>query len=156
IAVSGAILMVLWPTSYELSLGSTLSLSCFLVALALRHALDNQWFVAGLALGLLALFEPIAVGLMPLVLYVVWYFQRHFPIGDVLKRAAFFLVPFGLAVAFRWTVYRNLEALVDNSAASHLFGIFRGHGVGWLFSHELAGQTISVLFFAIGAVAAFF
>lgn len=156
VAASATILVILWPTSYELSLGSTLVVSCFLVALLLHHALENQWFVAGIALGLLAIYEPLAAGLMPLALYIFWYFQRHFPLSDVCKRALFFLVPFALAVFWRWTLYEHLSTVLFSSAGNHLLGIVQGRGVGWLFSHEMAGQTIAVLFFLIGAIAALF
>jgi hypothetical protein len=156
VATSATILIVLWPTCYELSLGSTMAMSCFLVALAVRHALDNQWFIGGLGLGGLALVEPMAIGLLPLILYVFWYFQRHFPMLDVAKRAAFFLVPVGLAVAWRLPAYRNLGAVIHGSALMQVLGVFHGAGITWIFSHDLAGQTISLVFFAIGAVAALF
>jgi hypothetical protein len=156
VATAAAVLIVLWPTSYELSLGSTMAMSCFFVALAVRHALDNQWFIGGLGLGGLALVEPMAIGLLPLILYIFWYFQRHFPIADAAKRAAFFLVPFGLAVFWRLSVYRDLGTTIHSSALMQLFSVFHGAGVGWVFSRELAGQTISLLFFAIGAVSALF
>lgn len=43
--------VLLWPTSYELSLGSSLTLACFLGAFSLREALEQKWWAAGLAGG---------------------------------------------------------------------------------------------------------
>lgn len=98
IASNATILVVLWPTTYELSLGSTLAMTCFLLALCVRHALDNRWLVVGLALGMLALLDPVAIGILPLLLYMFWYYQRHFPLGQLGKNTLYFLVPVGIAM----------------------------------------------------------
>jgi hypothetical protein len=153
-SVTAVILVLLWPTSYELSLGSALSLTCCLATLVVRHALDNEWFIGGIGLGILALVDPLAAGLLPLLLFLFWYFQRHLPAKEMVQKFLFFIVPVGLAIAWRHTTYAHLNDWVEGSA---LLAVFRSRGhatLDWSFSSGLAGQTVAALFFITGAVAA--
>ncbi len=55
VATTATILALIWPTSFEMSVGSLFGMSSWLVVLAIRQGLSNQWLVVGIALGLLAL-----------------------------------------------------------------------------------------------------
>lgn len=155
--VSGAtaILIVIWPTSYEMSLGSSMALVCWLVMLALRHAMEDKWLIGGVALGVLALADPVAVGLFPLLAYIFWYFQRHFPWSSRLLKGGCFLIPFALAIAWRWADYKTISGVISHSAAFSLVTFSKSTGgVGWLWSQAFAGQTITAIIFATGMAAA--
>lgn len=156
IATGGAVLAVLWPTSYEMSMGSYFAVPCFLAALTVREALDNRWLMAGVALGLLALVEPCAILLVPLLIYVFWYFQNHFPIAVMARELVMFLLPLGLAIAWRSFAYRNLGQVLADSALLNLFTVkTRGESMlRWTFSHSYLGQTVTILFFTLGAILA--
>jgi len=155
VALGTVVLAILWPTSYELSLGSTFSMSCFLVTLVVRHALDNQWLLGGIGMGALSLVEPMALGLLPLILYLFWYFQRNFPAGDVVKRACFFLIPFALALLWRFRAYSEFIEMAKTSAFFSLFSAaMQKQPLDWTFSHTLAGQTLTAIFFGTGAIIA--
>lgn len=157
VASAATILVILWPTSYELSLGSSFTLSCFLATLAIRGALDNQWLFSGLALAVLGLAEPLVVGLLPIILFIFWYFQRHFRGPQMLRRGALFLTPLVIAMAWAYQNLMTIHAQVVDSALLNLYqGLVSGKGLGWTFSRSYAGQTLSIIFFTIGAVAAFF
>jgi hypothetical protein len=153
-AVSAVILVLLWPTSYELSLGSALSLTSLLAVFAVRHSLDSEWLLAGVGLALLALVDPIAAGLAPLMIYMFWYFQRGFPLQELAKKLFLFALPVGVAMAWRHPVYFHLKGWMEGSA---LFTLFKGGAwktFDWTLSRTLAGQTITIVFFITGALAA--
>jgi len=155
IAVNTAILAVLWPTSYELSLGATLAMTCLFSTLAVRHALDDRWLLGGLATGALAFVEPLAVGLLPLLLYFFWYFHRQYPATEMAKRLAFFLVPVVIAIGIQWRVYAELGMVLRNSAlVSLMTGFQSGNQYSWAFSKAFAGQTITAIIFIGGGAGA--
>lgn len=154
VAAAAAVLMILWPTSYELSLGAGLAMSCYLITACLKYALDNHWLYVGFLLGALALVEPVAMGLVPLMLYLFWYFQRHFQTSQVIKKAIFFLVPVLIAIFWRWDMYRSLGSVISHSALLNLFTTaVRGSTFSWTFGNSVIGQTVTILFLAAGAVA---
>ncbi len=155
VASGAGILAVLWMTSYELSLGSNLSLSCFLTTLLFRAAIDNQWIFTGAALGLLALNDRIALGLLPVLLYLFWHFQRFEPAKEVLKKGLIFLLPILFAVVLRWSFYKDIALFVQGSALVNLMSAFKtGSFMTWPLSQNNLGQTISWVVFLAGAIAA--
>ena len=126
VAEGAAILMILWPTSYEMSVGSSLSLMAYLTTLILREAIDNRWLIAGVAIGILMLMDPLAIGLVPILLYIFWYYQRHFQLLQVIKRTCFFLIPFGIAIGMRWGAYSSLGQIFSDSALFNVISAARG------------------------------
>jgi hypothetical protein len=153
-AATSTIFVLLWPTTYQLSLGSTLAMTCCLVALSIRHALDNRWLVTGFSMAGLALMDPLVLGLMPLILYLFWYFQRHFPVYHVVRRSIYFLVPAGLAIGWRFHSYSHLGQVIHESALFNAVGAFRGMFAAGGVSWPLVAQLGALVFFAAGAVAA--
>lgn len=154
-ASAATILIVLWPTTYELSLGSTFAMTCFLLALCMRHALDNRWLVVGFAVGALALLEPLAIGVLPILLYMFWYYQRHYPLGQLGRNTLYFLVPVGIAMGWRLNTYSHLWPVFSSSALFNVISATKSVGPSWTFSQSYVGQTIALVFFGLGAVAAF-
>ncbi len=152
VAVSTAIFALLWVTSYELSLGSYQSLTCLLVVLVVRHALDNTWLIGGLALGLLAVTDLIAVGLIPLLLILFWHYQRHEPSSEVLKKIAFFTIPLALALVLSYQSIPSFNTQYHASALATLVGFISRGEWGALFSQASLGQTISVIIFFAGMI----
>ncbi len=155
VATITPILVVLWPTSYEMSLGSTLSLTCYLVTLAIRAALDDKWYFVGIAVGLLAGVDPIGVGLIPLLLFMFWYFQRHFQWQQVVKKAAFVLIPSVVGFVISRQMYAHLDQIISGSAMLNLTAsVSHGQKLGWTLSDSFAGQTITAILFIGGAITA--
>jgi hypothetical protein len=154
IAAATPILVVLWPTSYELSAGSSLAMSCWLLTLAIRSSMDNRWLVGGLALGGLALTEPLAAGLLPLMIYLFWFFQRDQPVALVARGTFFFLIPMAIAIYWSLPIYRNVPHLLYHSAAINLFTSWREGHLSWALSRSYLGQTITAIFFLAGAIIA--
>lgn len=156
VAIFTTILLVLFPTSYEMSLVSTFSLTCFLITLTLRHALDNRWLPVGLALALLLLIEPAGLLLLPLTLYLFWNFQRHFMVGQVIKKTCFFLIPIVAIILWRWSGFSNLRAVFLGSVAMKLYtSLTMQMDLSWLFSQPMVGQTITAAILTVGAIGAF-
>lgn len=155
VASGAGILAVLWMTSYELSLGSNLSLGCFLVTFVLRTSIDNHWLLAGLGFALLAFMDRLALGMMPFIVYLFWYFNRFDPASDVLKKGLTLSVPVILAIVLRWKYYQDVWLFVQGSALVQLISTIKsGELMSWPFSQQNLGQTISVLVFLAGAIAA--
>jgi hypothetical protein len=150
IAAATPLLVLLWPTSYELSLGSSLALSCYLLTLAIRHAMDDQWILVGLATGLLALTESVALGLLPLLFYIFWFFQRAYPTNRMLRRLAFFLIPTLLGMVFGFRGYAT-QASLSNSALATLM---HHHDWSKFADRAMAGQAVTAVIFTAGAVGA--
>ncbi len=155
VASGAGILTVLWMTSYELSLGSNLSLSCFLVTMLFRTAIDSQWFFAGIGLGLLALNDRIAIGIAPLLIYLFWYFQRFNPASEVLKKGVFFLAPVIIALVLKWKYYQDVWLFVQGSAFVNVITAIKTGSIShWPLAQNNFGQTISLLIFLAGAISA--
>jgi hypothetical protein len=150
IAAATPILVLLWPTSYELSLGSSLALSCYLMTLAIRHAIDDKWIIVGIAMGLLALTESAALGLVPLILYLFWYFQRSYPRADIIRRLAFLLVPTLVGIFVGLKGYSNPGGLNHSAFMS----LLQGQIWSKLADKAVAGQAVTAVIFTVGAVGA--
>jgi hypothetical protein len=155
VASGAAVLSLLWITSYEMSMGSAFSLSCFLVLFSLRHAVDNIWILTGLGLALLGIFEPLMVGLLPLVLYIFVYYQRHFSLSQVAKRALFFLLPVAGTLIWRWEDYRGVLRVIQSSSFPTVWHAISTGNFFELASTSHFGQSFSLVFFLFGAIAAF-
>ncbi len=155
VSTLGAIFVLLWPTSYELSVGSSLTLACFLLTFTLRRALDQNWWLAGLASATLSLMDPIALALLPVYAYLFWGVQRFLPLAEWGRNALFFLLPLALGCLLSGSSWSTVLGTVDQSALMTLFRLDTPAG-GGLFSHSAAGQTLSLIFFALGAVGGMF
>lgn len=155
VAASGTLLAVLLPTSYELSLGSSFVTVCYLTMLIIRHALDNQWLIAGLGAAVLSAFDPIVVGLLPLVLSIFWYFQRHFFAAQIIKRACFFFLPLFCMILWRFDLYRDIPLLVQQSAIVHVYHAALQHQAGISLLNASLGQTLTIILLLVGGIIAF-
>ena len=153
-ASTATILIVLWPTTYELSLGSTLSMTCFLLALCMRHALDNRWLVVGFALesGLTGSFGHRSLADVALYVLVLPAALSSRPAGE---NTLYFLVPVGIAMGWRLNTYSHLWPVFSSSALFNVISATKSVGPSWTFSQSYMGQTIALVFFGLGAVAAF-
>lgn len=155
VASGAGVLAVLWMTSYELSLGSNLSLTCYLVTLIFRSILDNEWIFTGAGLALLAFTDRLALGLLPILLYLFWHFQRFNPAAEVLKKGCILLLPALVAIILRWKYYQDIWLFVHGSALMNLVeAIKTGSIASWPWSQGNLGQTISWVVFLTGAITA--
>ena len=155
VASGAGILAILWMTSYEMSLGSNLSLGCFLVTFIFRSAIDNDWIFAGLGFALLAFTDRLALGLLPLIVFLFWHFNRFDPASEVLKKGLLLSVPVLVSIVLKWRYYQDVWLFVQGSALVKIIGAIKtGNFAGWPLSQENLGQTISLLVFLLGAVAA--
>jgi hypothetical protein len=155
VASGTGVLAVLWMTSYELSLGSNLSLTCYLVTLIFRSVIDNEWIFTGAGLALLAFSDRIALGLLPILIYLFWHFQRFNPAAEVLKKGCILLLPVLLAIILRWKYYQDIWLFVNGSALMNLIeGVKTGSIASWPWSQGNLGQTISWIVFLLGAITA--
>jgi len=153
VAEGAALLMVVWPTSFEMSLGDSSALMAFLVTTIIRQAIDNRWLLAGLALFFLALMDHIALGLLPMLIYFFWFFQRHFQAAQVLKRTAFFLIPLGAALYLRGGDYPSFARIFGDSALGDIMGwVKQSQGLRATLSRSFGGQLVTVIFFGVGAI----
>lgn len=154
VAVNAAVLMVLWPSSFEMNLGFSFSMTCYLLLHTARQAIDDRWLQCGLCLGALTLMEPISAGLFPLVAYFFWYFQRHYMAAQVVKKAVFVLLPFGLALYWE-LAHVGLSTVFRGSALQNLFSTLQANeSLRWALTRSMAGQTITLVVFTGGAIAA--
>lgn len=151
-AGSVCILLILWPASYEMSLGSPLALTCYLVVRSIRCAMDDGWLAAGISLAVLQLAGPIGSGLMVLVVYLFLYFCRGRPMEHRFKSGAMLLVPLILAILWRKDSVGSFQQVFSGSAAGSLFAAVKEKQVGWTFAYSQLGQTITLAFLALGTL----
>lgn len=157
VAVDTCVLTILWLTSYELSIGSSLSLSCFLSSMVIRHAMDNRWLMGGLGLGFLALTKPFALFLIPLLLLIFWNQQKHFSPAEISRRAAYLVFPVTIAVFTNWSLYQNISGIVLDSALFNLIDAAKQEqNFTWTVSQSYLGQSIAILILLLGTIASFF
>ncbi|MCB0406205.1 MAG: hypothetical protein KDD51_15595 [Bdellovibrionales bacterium] len=153
-AVRAATLVALLPTSFEMSLVSSFSLTCFLVTLAVHRAVTNRWWVTGMALGILVLSDPLNILLVPLLLYLFFYFHQGQVLRTVWKRAVLVLLPVIVAVVVDYGSFSYAWSEVQQSALFYLSQSLSG-GVKQTLAHSPWGTTIILITLAIGAVGAF-
>lgn len=147
-------LAVFWPTSYELSLGSQVSLTCLLATFCIRMAVEQTWWGVGLAGALLLAAEPWFVGLLPLLALVFWTIQRHSPNRVMLTRAAMFLGP--ITAMFLWQYSSRGLPLPASGAGATLLGWVGNGNFGKLFQGIYTAQVLSFLLFLVGAATSLF
>jgi len=157
VAVNTCILAILWLTSYELSLGSSLSLSCFLTVIVLRSANDDRWLITGLCFGLLALTKVFVLFLLPL-LVITLIGQNRYASSDTLARKLIYLVlPLGASIYVSWELYRNLKAVLAGSALFNLISsVDLQSALSWTLTATYLGQTIALLVLLAGSVICLF
>lgn len=157
VAVDTCLLVILWLTSYELSLGSSLSLSCFLSVLTLRSANDRRWFICGLSLATLALTKPFALFLfVPIIISLLGHL-KYVSSGEFGLTSCLLVLPTALAVFYNWDLYSNLGLLIQDSAFMSLTTLARPHpDLAWPFSQSYLGQTIALIILFFGTVVCFF
>jgi hypothetical protein len=81
--VAACTLLLFWPSSYELSLGSSVVFTAWAMTFTVRKAINNHWIFCGCGLALALWSELSAVALVPLLIYLFWYFERHFQLSVV-------------------------------------------------------------------------
>ena len=157
VAVDTCLLSILWLTSYEMSLGSALSLNCFLGILSLRSALDHRWLVTGLTLALLALTKPFAFFLLPLLLGFLLSQKKYSSPDAFARHCIYLLLPFLGAVFLRRDLYQNLGSIFQDSSLLSLIQSKESHwDLSWTYSTQYLGQTISLAILIIGSILCFF
>lgn len=157
VAVDTCLMSILWLTSYELSLGSSLSLSCFLTLSALKAANDHRWLVSGIALALLGLTQLLGLFLLPLLLIVLLGQQKYSSRDELYKRLIYLLVPISSVIFFRWDFYRNTSQMIQASAFFNLLNVFHPEtGLSWALSTSYLGQTLALLVLLTGSIISFF
>ena len=158
VAVDTCLLVILWLTSYELSFGSSLSLSCFLSVLILRCANDQRWLICGIALALLALTKPFALFLfVPIAISFLGHL-KYISGGERSFAVVSLLLPVSLSIFFCWDSYSHLGPMIQDSAFMSLSSVFTGTqaDLAWPFSQSFLGQTIALLILFVGTVICFF
>ncbi len=150
-AVLAASLAVIWPSSYEMSLGASTVWVAFLMLVTLRRAVDGQWLISGITLGLLTLSDSVSLGLLPVLLYLFWYFQRHSPVSQVAQRSLCFIIPLAIAMYLRGLTFPSLRSLYAGSALAQITYLVANGQMGALFSRELGGQLITLICLLVGA-----
>ena len=140
VAVNTCILSILWLTSYELSFGSSLSLSCFLSVLILRTANDNRWLLTGIAIGLLALTKPFSVFLIPLLLVFIWNQNKYAVPGETAKKLVYLVLPISASLFLSRSLYKDLGSIIADSAFLNLLSAFKLQGdFSWTLSASYLG-----------------
>lgn len=156
-ATTTTLLVLLLPSSYELSLVSSFTLVCFFIPFVIHHAFSNQWILVGLGLSTLAFCEPRFILLLPLLLFIFIYFQRHIFLGQLLKRALYFVAPLILFFVFRLNELKTLSVLFETSTLNEVYTLIKnGKGFGGLLENAMLGQTITLILLLFGTLMAFF
>lgn len=157
VAVNTCILAILWLTSYELSLGSSLSLSCFLTVFALRSANDDRWLFTGVCLGILALNKVFAIFLTPLLILILVGQNRYASADTLARKLIYLFVPMGGAIFWSWDLYRNINLVLGDSALFNLISSadFKT-ALSWTLTASFLGQTIALLVLVTGSIICLF
>ncbi len=124
--------------------------------LVLKNSVDSRWLIAGLAYGLLWLSDPLAIGMLPILLFSFWYFQRHFYVSQMLRRLALGAVPIIFAMLYYPIPFSQFPTWVSQSAFVNLVSANSSGGLSWTLSKSYSGQSFTVVFFLAGALAALF
>ncbi|MFM8268624.1 MAG: hypothetical protein ACKN9V_00400 [Pseudomonadota bacterium] len=157
VAVNTCVLVILWLTSYELSFGSALSLSCLLTVLVLRSANDDRWLIAGLSLAGLAITKPLALFLIPFLLLILVGQNRYASADTLARKLIYIFLPLSGIIYFRWDLYQNLQAIISDSALFNLISSFDiQSGLSWTLTATYLGQTIALLILLIGSIICLF
>lgn len=151
VAETATLLAALWVTTYELSLGASYSIPGLCAVAATKHALDNRWLLVGIFAAFLASFGAVSIPILILLVVVFAYFQRHFFLAQIIKRAVFFLIPVGLMVWWRGPGWLAMAGGAADSPLMQLFLAARGSfPISTFFAHAYIAQTLTILFFAVG------
>jgi hypothetical protein len=157
VAVNTCILVIVWLTSYELSFGSSLSLSCLLTVLVLRSGNDDRWLISGLCLALLAITKPFAVFLTPFLLLILIGQNRYASSDTLARKLIYLLLPLAGAIYYRWDLYRDITAILGNSALFNLISsVDIQAGLSWTLTATYLGQTIALLILVTGSLICLF
>lgn len=141
--------MVFWPTSYEMSIGSSVSLTCFLTASALRQAVQQRWFSVGIACAFLSFTEDWLIALVPLLALLFIYIQRHFQMRMVIVQLLGFVVPLLLVQFYMHGTNLFSSSAFHGSALASIISILQ-HPL--LVNGVMAVQLFCVGLFLLGAV----
>jgi hypothetical protein len=118
-----------------------------------RKAINNHWIFCGCGLALALWSELSAVALVPLLIYLFWYFERHFQLSVVVKNALGLFIPFAVVAFLKGVSVGGIRTFYYDSALFYLIHSVAKTG-SWqgLFSSSLLGQTIAVLFLLWGSI----
>lgn len=157
LATNTLYLIVLWPTSYEMSLGSMLSFPAWLVAFCIRRCMEDRWLLVGVALALLIRSDPIGIGLIPLILYLFWFYKQLNVRSDLIKRFLYLIIPILVVAFFNMQEFLHISNIFSHSAIFEIVNrSISEHGFFWMLQQPYTGQMISLLVFAAGAMVAIF
>lgn len=155
-AILSTSLLILWPPSYELNLGSPLVLTALFVLIAMRQALDNRWWMVGTSMFVLVFCDSLFPLLLLPLLYFFWYFQRHFALSLVIRRTLFFLLPIFAATYLRYGLSVPPLPHFSTSALGALYSTIIYSDWASLFRPELSGQWTAMILFGLGALSVVF
>ncbi len=143
------ILLIFWPASYEMSLGSAFAFTAYCFVKTLRASLDDTWASAGVSLGFLMLAEPTGILLLPLVIYLFLYFCQGKPNRLRLKSAALFLIAPVLVLLWKRPDFVALGRTLEGSALFNLASGMKVQGGKW---QGQLGQLLTLLLFGLGMI----
>lgn len=157
VAVNTCILVIVWLTSYELSFGSSLSLSCLLTVLVLRSGNDDRWLIAGLGLALLAITKPFALFMTPFLLLILFGQNRYASSDTLARKLIYLLIPLVGVLYYRWDLYRDIRTIIGSSALFNLISSADIQaGLSWTLTATYLGQTIALLILVISSIICLF
>lgn len=117
----GTILVLFLPSSFLLSLGSSLPLHSYFFVLSISAALRNRWLTSGISFAFLAAADPKLLVLLPLLVFIFVFFHLRTDIGTVLKRGAVLFATLGVFLALDWSHYLNWSGFLDSSSLVQAF-----------------------------------
>lgn len=142
VATNTCILIILWVSSYELSLGSPLVIKCVLLALILRLSNDGFWLLTSVFLGLFSTQSFLGLMMMPFLFLLLWSQTRFAPKSTLARKSIYLLAGLVLPIFFKWSFWQTLPSTVSGSLLLHL---------SELFSLESLGPSFAFVFFGLGS-----
>jgi hypothetical protein len=155
VAVSATTLAAFWPSTIAFHFGSQYMAIVFLVTWCIRAALDNQWLITGVTLAMAMLIDPLCILLLPLFGYFFWYFQRHFQMNMVVKKASLFLGPVLFVFIWKLSLYTHFREILNGSAFSKIMlSDSKESFWAWASAAGIFWQTMTGILLTFGGIAA--
>lgn len=143
VAINTCIMMILWVSSYELSLGSPLVISCVLLALILRFSNDGFWLLSSVFLGLFSAQSFLGLMIMPFLFLLLWSQNRFSPKSTLARKTIYLLAGLILPIFFNWSFWRTLPSAISGSLLLHM---------SELLSLNSLGSSFAFVFFGLGSL----
>lgn len=143
VAINTCVLIILWVSSYELSLGSPLVLTCFFLATVLRFSNDGFWLLASIFLGLLSCQSFLGLMILPFLFLLLWGQTRYAPKTTLARKSIYLVVAMGAAIFFNWSFWRGLPQAISTSS------LFEFND---LLTLNFPGPSFAFAFFGLGSL----